>query len=94
VQINTTARVIPVFLKILNPKRVANMDDLMPPELKYKDNYRRSQGLVFDKLRSEGYDSVIIADQIYVLLDYNAPNKIKSAIGSKFTDRKNIHETN
>jgi hypothetical protein len=91
---NTAARVIPVYLKMLHPKRVANMDDLMPPELKYKDNYRRSQGIVFDKLRSEGYDGVIIANQVYVMLDYNAPSKIKSAIGSMFTDRKNIHEAN
>lgn len=92
VRTNTAARVIPVYLKMLHPKRVASMAALMPAELRYKDNYRRSLGIVFDKLRSEGYDGVIIADEVYVMLDSNAPDKIKSAIGSGFSDRRNIDE--
>jgi len=94
VHINTASRVIPVYLKMLNPKRVTSLEELSP-EIKFADNYRRVQGIVFDKLRHEGYDSVIIGNEVYVMLDYNAPNKIKSAIGNKtFADnKKNIHET-
>jgi hypothetical protein len=96
--VNTASRVIPVYLKMLNPKYFVDMNgitDMLPPNLRYADNYRRTQGIVFDQLRQEGYDSVIMGHEVYVMLDYNAPNKIKSAIGSQnFADnKKNIHET-
>ena len=91
---NTASRVIPVYVKMLNPKYAKHQSDLFPPELKNSDNYRKAQGIAFDKLRAEGYDSIILDGGIYVLLDYNAPNKIKSAISNKnYSDKKkNIHE--
>lgn len=86
---HTASRVIPVYLKIINPKRYGEL----PPELRHAENYRRAQGVLFDRLRAEGYDSVIIGDHTYVLLDYNHPDKVKSAIGNKtFSNKKNIHE--
>jgi hypothetical protein len=95
---NTASRVIPVYLRLLKPKRVATMNELnrmLPAHLQNADNYRRTQGMIFDQLRAQGYDSVIIADAIYVLLDNNAPSKIKSAISNtEFSlAKKNIHET-
>lgn len=96
--VNTASRVIPVYLKMLNPKYFADMNgviNMLPPNLRYADNYRRTQGIVFDQLRGEGHDSVIIGNEVYVMLDYNMPSKIKSAIGSQnFADnKKNIHES-
>jgi len=87
---HTASRVIPVYLKITNPKRFPSL----PEELRHVQNYRKAQGQFFDRLRAEGYDSVIFGDDVYVLLDRNAPSKIKSAIGNKaFSDtKKNIHE--
>lgn len=87
---HTASRVIPVFLKIVNPKYY----ETLPSDLQTAQNYRKAQGILFDKLRSEGYDSVIIGDETYVLLDYNDPSKVKSALGNtEFTNKKNIHET-
>jgi len=89
-QVHTASRVIPVYLKITNPKHFV----ALPDELRNAENYKKAQGIYFDKLRSEGYDSVIFGGGTYVLLDYNNPDRVKSAVGNRaFTNKKNIHES-
>jgi hypothetical protein len=48
------------------------------------DNYKRGQGMLFDKFRAKGYDSVILGDdEVFVAL--RDPTQIKSAIGNQGT---------
>jgi hypothetical protein len=62
-----------------------------PDEVRLADNYKRMQGILFDRLRVEGYDAVQSQDVIVVI---GSPNQIKSAIGNRKFDptKKNIDE--
>lgn len=90
---NVSGRVIPVYLKLLKPIYVKKLESLFTRAQWISPDYRKQQGIVFDALRADGYDSIIMSDGLYVMLDYNAPNKIKSAIGNRdFSDKtRNIH---
>jgi hypothetical protein len=90
---NVSGRVMPVYLKMLKPIYVKKLESLFTRAQWISPDYRKQQGIVFDALRADGYDSIIMGDGLYVMLDYNAPNKIKSAIGNRdFSDKtRNIH---
>jgi hypothetical protein len=77
--VNTASRVIPTYLSFQNPLVVPQRE---LHEMAYKlggENYSRGQGLLFDKLRQQGYDG-IIADDTFVAL--GEPGQIKSAISN------------
>ena len=78
-KINTASRVVPAYLSLQNPLVVPERE---LHEMAYKlggENYSRGQGLLFDKLRQQGYDG-IIADDTFVAL--GEPGQIKSAISN------------
>jgi hypothetical protein len=78
-KINTASRVVPAYLSLQNPLVVPERE---LHEMAYKlggENYARGQGLLFEKLRSEGYDG-IIADDTFVVL--REPGQIKSTISN------------
>lgn len=84
-QINTASRVMPAYLSAQNPIRFPE-PKLMHDEIydMTGDNYKRGQGLLFDKFRAKGYDSVILGDdEVFVAL--GDPTQIKSAIGNQGT---------
>lgn len=84
-QINTASRVMPAYLSAQNPIRFPE-PKLMHDEIydMTGDNYKRGQGLLFDKFRAKGYDSVILGDdEVFVAL--RDPTQIKSAIGNQGT---------
>lgn len=82
VKTNTASRVIPVYVSAKNPKRYSEL----PDELKFANNYVKAQGVLFNKLRAEGYDSVCLANEVWVIL--SSPSQIKSAISAKTFDPK------
>ena len=90
---HTASRVIPVYLKINNPKVYEGYPQ---EEVGTTQNYKKASGILFDKLRAEGHDSIIITHQdkpMVVALLVNDPSRIKSAISNKdYTHKKNIHE--
>jgi hypothetical protein len=75
VETNTAARVLPVYLKLENPK----VYDQWPDSIRNASNYRKAQGLLWEQLRAQGYDGVVGPDQTYVAF---SPMQIKSAIGN------------
>ena len=84
-QINTASRVLPAYLSAQNPIRFPE-PKLMHDEIydMTGDNYKRGQGLLFDKFRAKGHDSVILGDdEVFVAL--RDPTQIKSAIGNQGT---------
>lgn len=70
---NTASRVIPAYLKAENPLVITEW----PHELRYAQNYRKAQSEYFDRLRAQGYDSVIFGDRDGVVL-LKGPEQIKS----------------
>jgi len=77
--VNTASRVIPTYLSFQNPLVVPERE---LHEMAYKlggDNYARGQGLLFDKLRNDGYDGIIAGDTFVAL---GEPGQIKSAISN------------
>lgn len=74
---HTASRVIPVYVRATNPLRL----DGLPDELRLSGDYRAAQRNYFRRLLAQGYDAVVIADNIVVVLKDS--NQIKSAIGNK-----------
>ena len=79
-EVNTASRVMPVYLKAENPKAYPNHKEFNDAIYALgKENYRRGQAKLFDKLRQEGYDSVSVGngkDQVWVTIKDS--NQIKS----------------
>ena len=83
--VNTASRVMPVYLNVRNPM-------LFPDPREFSDlltqaggsNYKRGQGILFDRFRDQGHDAVILGDNdvVTVLRD---PTQIKSATGNRGT---------
>lgn len=77
---HTAARIIPVFVRAVNPKHY----DVLPNDIRNAVNYRRAQRILFDRLRSEGHDAVTIGHpEIKVVVVLGNANQIKSAIGNR-----------
>lgn len=87
VGVNNAQRVIPCYLRATSPLYINNW----PDEFNV-DNYRRAQGIYFDKLRAQGHDAVVFRNKIYVAI--GSPTQIKSAIGNVKFDgtKKGLHE--
>ena len=85
---HTASRVIPCFVKMLNPLVV----DAWPERLQYATNYKKAQAEWFDLLRAKRYDGVIAPGGIFVAI--GDPTQIKSAVGNTKFDpsKKNIDE--
>ena len=79
---NTSSRVIPAYIKSINPV----IWDNWPDELRYAQNYKKVQGQLFDKLRMQGHDAIIFKNLVIVVL--GSPNQIKSAISNTNFDSK------
>jgi len=77
--VNTASRVVPVYLNLQNPLVVPERELHEMATSLGGENYSRGQGLLFDKLRSEGYDGIIAGDTFVVLRE---PGQIKSAISN------------
>ena len=73
---HTASRVIPVYVRAVNPLRITEL----PDDLRLASNYRAAQRRWFDQLRAAGHDALIIDDTVVVLKD---SNQIKSAIGNR-----------
>jgi len=78
-KVNTASRVIPAYLSLQNPLVVPERELHEMASSLGGENYSRGQSLLFDKLRSEGYDG-IIADDTFVVL--GGPGQIKSTISN------------
>lgn len=83
---NTASRVIPVFVNIKNPFKMTN--EIFQEYVKKEGSYKRAQGILFDILRSKGYDGVDMGDGIWVVL--RNPNQIKSAFNPNPTEKKDM----
>lgn len=76
-EVNSASRVMPVYLRALNPAALSDEDR---QTMRLATNYRKAQGLIFDRLRAQGFDSVDFGDGVWVALA--GPEQIKSAIGN------------
>lgn len=89
IEVNTSSRVMPVHLSAKNPYVITDIDAFNKELYALAgDNYRRGQGLIFDKLRSQKYDSVHFVDpegkeDVWVAL--GSPTQMKSAVGNRGT---------
>jgi hypothetical protein len=91
VRINTASRVLPVFVRAVNPKHY----DMLPEELRFAQNYKKAQATLFAQLRAEGHDAITIGQpEIAVVVALGGPQQIKSAIGNKTfdPDKKGLNE--
>lgn len=84
-EINKASRVMPVYLDIRNPKIYQDSSEFNDIIAKLGgENYKKGQSALFDKLRFEGYDGVVLGKEkgkrVWVVID--KPNQIKSAIGN------------
>ena len=77
---NTAARVMPVYLRIENPYTLTVEET---KELKYSGNYKRTQGIIFERAKAKGHDGIDLGDGVWVVI--KDPNQIKSAIGNRGT---------
>lgn len=83
--VNTASRVMPVYLNIQNPRRFDDpreFNDLLTAA--GGSNYKRGQGLLFDRFRDEGFDSVVLGDDDVVTI-LRDPLQVKSATGNRGT---------
>jgi hypothetical protein len=91
-RVHTASRVIPVYVRAVNP---VYWED-WPDQIKYATNYKRAQGQLFDVLRSRGHDAIVFGTSDHsVIVVIGSPNQIKSATGNRGTfdaSRKNIDE--
>ena len=82
---NTASRVLPVYLKAENPKVYAD-PKVFNNEIHRLggENYKRGQGFLFDKLRHEGFDSVVLkgSDGHDVWVALKDSTQVKSALGN------------
>lgn len=72
---NTASRVMPVYLRMENPK----VYDKWPDSIQYAGNYRRAQAALWPQLQAQGHDGVIGPAGTFVVFK---PEQIKSAIGN------------
>jgi len=84
VAINTSARVIPVYLNIKSPYKMTDADFARINV----ENYKKAQGQFFDELRAQGYDGVDMGDGNWVVL--GSPSQIKSVFNQVPTESPNI----
>jgi hypothetical protein len=77
---NTAARVMPVYLRIENPYTLTEEET---KELRYSGNYKRTQGIIFERAKAKGHDGIDLGDGVWVVI--KDPNQIKSAIGNRGT---------
>jgi hypothetical protein len=77
---NTAARVMPVYLRIENPYTLTAEET---KELKYSGNYKRTQGIIFERAKAKGHDGIDLGDGVWVVI--KDPNQIKSATGNRGT---------
>jgi GNAT superfamily N-acetyltransferase len=77
VEINTASRVMPVYLKIENPYTLTAEEK---DTLFKSDNYKRAQGVIFERAKARGFDGVDFGNGIWVVI--KEPAQIKSAIGN------------
>lgn len=84
VAINTSARVIPVYLNIKAPYKMTDADFARINV----ENYKKAQGQFFDELRAQGYDGVDMGDGNWVVL--GSPSQIKSVFNQIPTESPNI----
>jgi hypothetical protein len=82
---NRASRVMPVYLNIQNPVRFLDPSEFHQAVSDMSgENYKRGQGVLFDRLRSQGHDSAILGnDEVFVVLQ--DPTQVKSAIGNRGT---------
>jgi hypothetical protein len=76
-EINTHNRVMPLYLKIINPYRWTEKDQ---NEIKYAKNYKKAFSIKFLNIKNCGYDGIDMGNGGWVVL--NNANQIKSAIGN------------
>jgi Large polyvalent protein associated domain 38/ADP-Ribosyltransferase in polyvalent proteins len=74
--VNTSSRVIPVYLNISNPYTMT-FEDTQAVNV---SNYKAAQAKLFDRLRAEGYDGVKWSPAEWVAIA--SPTQIKSAVGN------------
>ena len=77
VEVNAASRVMPVYLKIENPYTLTEEER---DTLFKADNYKRAQGVIFERAKARGFDGVDFGNGIWVVI--KEPNQIKSAIGN------------
>ena len=77
---NTAARVLPVYLRIENPYTLTEEET---KELRYSGNYKRTQGIIFERAKAKGHDGIDLGDGVWVVI--KDPNQIKSATGNRGT---------
>jgi hypothetical protein len=76
-KVNTASRVMPVYLQIKNPYMLTAEEQ----EALFKaDNYKRTQGVIFERAKAKGFDGVDFGDGVWVVI--KEPTQIKSAIGN------------
>jgi len=76
-EINTAARVMPVFVRIENPYTLTAEERAT---LLKAANYNKAQGVIFERAKAQGYDGIRMGDGIWVAI--KDPTQIKSAIGN------------
>ncbi len=79
-EVNTAARVMPVYVRIENPYTLTAEES---QTLFKAANYKKAQSVIFDRARARGFDGVDMGDGVWVVLKDS--NQIKSAIGNKGT---------
>lgn len=75
--VNTASRVMPVYLRI--EKMYTPTESEMTAMIR-ASNYKREQGILFERVRREGFDGVDMGNGVYVVI--GDPTQIKSAIGN------------
>ena len=75
--VHTAGRVIPVYVRATN---VVHWD-AWPEEMRTASNYKRVQGMIFDRLRMQGVEAIVMGGKIVVVISPTA--QIKSAIGNR-----------
>lgn len=89
VDVNTASRVIPLYVKHNSEYKMSDSDH----NTINTSNYKRSQGMLFDTLRSKNHDLVSHGGGVYTVI--GGKHQFKSSIGNKgtFSNKKNkIHE--
>lgn len=81
ITINHSDRVVPVYIRAVNPLYITDW----PDSIAKANNYKRAQGEWFDQLRREGHDAVVFRDMLVVTV-LGSPTQIKSAIGNRTFD--------
>ena len=83
---NTAARVVPAFLSIKNPYifKDAELDAWVRDPS--NANYKRAQGILFDRLKASGHDGVKWGDKTWIAFE---GGQVKSALAEEFSTEDN-----